>query len=89
MPHAVALLRPLIDPDATLCSDGANVYKTVAREAGITHRPINLQQGLRVLDGVFHIQNVKVYDSRLKTWMRRFKASPLNTWRTVSAGATM
>lgn len=71
-PHVIAVLRPLIDPDAILCSDGANVYKTFAREAGITHRPINVQQGKRVLDGVFHIQNVNAYDSRLKTWMRRF-----------------
>lgn len=71
-PHLIAVLRPLIDPDAILCSDGANVYKTFAREAGITHRPINAQQGPRVLNGVFHIQNVNAYDSRLKTWMRRF-----------------
>jgi transposase-like protein len=65
-PHVITVLSPLIDPDAILCSDGANVYKTFAREAGITHRPINVQQGLRVLDGVFHIQNVNAYDSRLK-----------------------
>ena len=71
-PHVIAVLRPLIDPDAILCSDGANVYKTFAREAGVTHRPVNVQRGLRVLEGVFHIQNVNAYDSRLKTWMRRF-----------------
>lgn len=71
-PHVIAVLRPLVDPDAILCSDGANVYKTFARETGIAHRPINVQQGIRVLDGVFHIQNVNAYDSRLKTWMRRF-----------------
>lgn len=71
-PHIIAVLRPLIEPDAILCSDGANVYKTFARETGIAHRPINVQQGIRVVDGVFHIQNVNAYDSRLKTWMRRF-----------------
>ena len=70
--HVIAVLRPLIAPDAILCTDGANVYKTFAREAGITHRPINLQQGIRVVEGVFHIQNVNAYDSRLKGWMRRF-----------------
>lgn len=31
-----------------------------------------MQRGIRVLEGVFHIQNVNAYDSRLKTWMRRF-----------------
>lgn len=70
--HVIAVLRPLIAPDAILCSDGANLYKTFARAAGIAHRPINVQQGVRVIDGVFHIQNVNAYDSRLKTWMRRF-----------------
>jgi len=70
--HVIAALRPLIDPDAILCSDGANVYKTFARETGVAHRPINVQQGIRVVEGVFHIQNVNAYDSRLKTWIRRF-----------------
>ncbi len=71
-PHVIAVLRPLVDPDAILCSDGASIYKTFARETGIAHRPINAQQGQRVREGAFHIQNVNAYDSRLKTWMRRF-----------------
>ena len=70
--HVIAALQPLIDSDAILCSDGASIYKTFARKAGIAHRPINVQQGLRVVEGVFHIQNVNAYDSRLKTWIRRF-----------------
>lgn len=41
--------------------------KTFIRKAGISHREINVQQGPRVLDGVFHIQSVNAYDSRLKT----------------------
>ena len=71
-PHVIAVLRPLIASDAILCTDGANVYKTFARATGVAHRPLNVQQGVRVRDGVFHIQNVNAYDSRLKTWMRRF-----------------
>jgi hypothetical protein len=27
---------------------------------------------IRVVAGVYHVQNVNAYDSRLKTWMRRF-----------------
>lgn len=42
------------------------------RVAGIVHRTINVRRGVRVVDGVFHIQNVNAYDSRLKGWMRRF-----------------
>jgi len=70
--HVLAVLRPLVDPDAVLCTDGASVYKTFARVTGVMHRAINIQQGQRVLDGAFHIQNVNAYDSRLKTWIRRF-----------------
>lgn len=38
----------------------------------ITHRPVNLAAGVRVIAGVYHVQNVNAYDSRLKEWMRRF-----------------
>ena len=71
-PHISAVLRPLVDKDAILCTDGARVYQTVARNLSLTHRAINVAQGIRVLDGAFHIQNVNAYDSRLKQWMQRF-----------------
>ena len=70
--HIAAVLRPLVQPDAILCTDGAAVYKAVSRKLGLTHRAINLQQGIRVREGCFHLQNVNAYDSRLKEWMRRF-----------------
>lgn len=70
--HVAAKLRPLVDRDAVLCTDSAGVYAAFARATGITHRTINVRHGLRVVDGVFHIQNVNAYDSRLKGWMRRF-----------------
>ena len=65
-------LRAVMAPDAILCSDGGAVYRAVARSLGVTHRPINLSAGIRVIAGVYHIQNVNAYDSRLKQWMRRF-----------------
>ena len=70
--HVIAALQPLLDQEAILCSDSAGVYAAFARATGIAHRPLNIQHGPRVLDGVFHIQNVNAYDSRLKGWMRRF-----------------
>ncbi|TXT35974.1 MAG: transposase [Comamonadaceae bacterium] len=39
---------------------------------GLTHRAINVQKGIHVIEGAFHIQNVNAYDSRLKQWMKRF-----------------
>ena len=56
--HIAAVLRPLVEPDAILCTDGAAVYKAVSRTLGLTQRPINVQQGIRVREGSFHIQNV-------------------------------
>jgi transposase-like protein len=70
--HIAAVLQPLVDKDAVLCTDGASVYKAVARTLGLTHRAINAAKGIRVVDNVFHIQNVNAYDSRLKGWMQRF-----------------
>lgn len=70
--HVAAVLKPLVDKDAILCTDSAGVYAAFARRTGITHRPINVRQGKRVREGAFHIQNVNAYDSRLKGWMYRF-----------------
>jgi hypothetical protein len=71
-PAVTACLDPLVARDAILCSDGAAVYRSAAHALGLTHRPVNLAQGIRVIAGVYHIQNVNAYDSRLKTWMKRF-----------------
>lgn len=67
-----AVLTPLLAPDVILCTDGGKALGAVARELGIVHRPINLAGGIRVVAGVYHIQNVNAYDSRLKGWMHRF-----------------
>jgi transposase-like protein len=65
-----AALKPLIDPDACLCTDGASVYTSFAKSEGIAHQAI-AAHGPRSR-GPFHIQNVNAYDSRLKLWIARF-----------------
>lgn len=65
-------LKPLLNKDSILCTDGARAYISIAKNAGVTHRPINVAAGKRVVAGVYHIQNVNAYDSRLKQWMLRF-----------------
>ena len=65
-------LRALLAQDAVLCTDGASVYRAVAKKLGVTHRAINLSAGIRGIAGVYHVQNVNAYDSRLKGWMERF-----------------
>jgi len=70
--HISAVLKPILAADAILCTDGGKALGAVAREMGIVHRPVNLAQGIRVIAGVYHVQNVNAYDSRLKEWMHRF-----------------
>jgi IS1 family transposase len=64
-------LAPVIAPDILLVTDGHPAYRAFAREAGITHRAVNLSAGVRVA-GALHVQNVNAYHSRFKQWLRRF-----------------
>lgn len=66
-----AALEPIIDKAAVLVSDGAQAYRAFANKASILHVALNLSDGERRW-GVYHVQNVNNYDSRLKSWMRRF-----------------
>jgi hypothetical protein len=66
---------PSLASDAILCTDGSRAMIGVARKIGITHRPVNLAAGIRVISKVYHVQNVNAYGSRL------------TTLRTISAGA--
>lgn len=70
--NLVAALKPLLPSDTILCTDGSSVLAAAVKEIGITHRPVNVSAGRRVIAGVYHIQNVNAYDSRLKNWIRRF-----------------
>lgn len=66
------VLSPILAKDVILCSDGLSSYKAFCREHGVVHRTLNLSAGIRVVDDVFHIQNVNAYHSRFKEWLRRF-----------------
>jgi transposase-like protein len=66
-----AVLEPVVAKSAVLVSDGAHAYRAFANQASIPHVALNLSAGERSW-GVYHIQNVNNYDSRLKGWMRRF-----------------
>lgn len=65
-------LRPIVDPDSILCSDGASWYKTFAAERGIAHHRLIVLDHQRVIGKEYHIQNVNAYISRLKGWIKRF-----------------
>jgi transposase-like protein len=66
-----AALGTVVDKQAILVSDGAQAYRAFANGANIVHVALNLSEGEHTW-GVYHIQNVNNYCSRLKGWMRRF-----------------
>lgn len=51
--------------DAVLVSDSAGAYRAFAGKAHIPHVGLVLSQGERTW-GIYHIQNVNAYTSRLK-----------------------
>ena len=63
----IAVLKPLVSPDAVLCRDGAGVYASFSKVQGVTLQVIHSQPG-QCVAGAFHIQHVH----RLKEWMVRF-----------------
>jgi len=65
------VLTPAVGKDTVLVSDGARAYASFAIENGMGYEALDLSKGER-RRGVFHIQNVNAYHSRLKSWMRRF-----------------
>jgi len=60
-----------VDKDALLCSDKKPVYKAFAKAYHYTLETINLSKKEHT-NGIVHVQNVNAYDSRLKSWMKRF-----------------
>jgi hypothetical protein len=66
-----AALEPVVAKSAVLVSDGAHAYRAFANQASLAHVSLNLSAGERSW-GIYHIQNVNNYGSRLKGWMRRF-----------------
>ncbi len=67
-----SVLTPLLNMDVILCTDGMPAYKQIAKHARIVHRPVNISAGQRVINNIYHIQNVNAYDSRLKQWIAKF-----------------
>jgi len=66
------LLKGHIDKDSVICSDGFRSYNVLTKKLNLAHKTINLSKGIRVIEKVFHIQNVNSYHGRLHGWMHRF-----------------
>lgn len=67
-----SVLKPVIAKGSVLCTDGHAAYPSVSEDCGTLHKQLNIKAGIKVLEKVYHIQNVNAYDSRLKSWIKRF-----------------
>ncbi len=65
-------MKPLLPPDAVLCSDGASGYATMAANSGIEHFVVGSKPGTRVTAGCYHIQNVNSLHARYDTFIKPF-----------------
>jgi transposase-like protein len=66
------VLLPLLDSnDVLLCSDSKSSYKSFANMFDFAHETINARKE-HVAKGIYHVQNVNAYGSRLRRWMVRF-----------------
>ena len=61
-----------LEKDSVLCSDGYKPYIALSAKNDLIHRRLDVSGGVKVIDKVFHIQNVNAYHSRLKKWVGRF-----------------
>ncbi len=62
------VLLPALDLDAVVCTDGNPSYRLIAKTSGIEVKSTPVKKSA----GIYHIQNVNAYDSRLKGWMFGF-----------------
>ncbi|NYF23826.1 transposase-like protein [Sporosarcina sp. JAI121] len=60
-----------LSPDNTLCTDAWRAFSTYAKSKGMEHYRFK-SDGIERVRGIYHIQNVNNYHSRLKGWIQRF-----------------
>lgn len=66
------VMVPVVAEDVLLCSDKKTSYRAFANRHHLTLETINASAKEYVKEKIYHIQNVNAYDSRLKSWMKRF-----------------
>ena len=65
-------LKGKLEKDSVLCTDGHKSYISLCLNNDLVHKQLNVSAGIKVIDRVFHVQNVNAYHSRTKEWMKRF-----------------
>ena len=62
----------LPDEGITLCSDGGTPFITFCHKYKLLHKKVNLNTGVRISEGIYHIQNVNAVHGRFRNWSKRF-----------------
>jgi len=66
------VMLPVLDKDILLCSDKKPAYRAFANKHHLILKTVTVSAKEHVSEGVYHVQNVNAYDSRLKEWIKRF-----------------
>jgi len=66
------LIDKLISRDSLICSQDKEVYLKYSRLSGIKHGKLRIAKKEVVNRGIVHIQNVRLYQTKLQIWMQRF-----------------
>ncbi|MCY0856641.1 IS1595 family transposase [Cupriavidus sp. D39] len=65
----VETLRPVVNKDTIVCSDGNPAYYALQRQLGVTLKMFSASKHGSPINPSFHVQNVNSYHSRLKGWI--------------------
>jgi len=79
------VLDAAMSDDAMLCTDGGAVYRKWGKSRDRIVEQINTKKGIRVRNGVIHIQNANAFHSRFKEFIRPFKG-PATKYLTLYIG---
>lgn len=67
------LLGDRLSEKSVLITDRHPSFGRFAKNKGLSYIALDLSNGRRTIKGIYHIQNVNSYHSRLKSWIYRFK----------------
>ncbi|WBA81416.1 IS1595 family transposase [Endozoicomonas sp. GU-1] len=62
-------LNGRINIETVVCADASLAHEKLARALGFTFKELVSSSGIRVIEGVFHLQHVNAYHSHLKQWI--------------------
>ena len=62
-------LNGRINVETVVCADASLAHEKLARTLGFTFKELVASSGVRIIEGVFHLQNVNAYHSHLKKWI--------------------